>query len=640
MSSTVGRNDPCWCGSGKKYKNCHMKQDQQEARKPAAPPPGLDDEPEPPQAKGLAPVHNEPPVRSPEEITADAQADAEWEQFEQADVDGQVAMFLEKLESKRLDAEESFEMLDQIRIASDVQHNAAARAQFAELVDHLRFDLPDIYQSHQGYYLETLTGDAIADQRWDVMPERLNSFAEALPKNIEEFFHIIYALLYHGQIDSLFDAMNAAWSQVSGAHDQIAQWGIEEFGSVLMQLVFYRYLETAPSPRPDDPTLIDALSVYMEPNPKWYETAIRHLSAPAPSPWPRGDFGEPVDAEQWEDNVAALLFEFMADQRRRANVPLSKSELMNQRLHQVLHQQFSEGPAKSRKPRGKSKQKRTPNALVSSLIPQYKALDHTLVSDFHFLGSRPYQAGALMELLPAYLHFLARLGLIHPTEMDQAFEDLHPLASHMPKLLDSYGGDVHLVHAVETAWLDTTLDVFRHDPALEAARAQPLVIAPPTPVSTVTPQTFTFKVVYRPEPSVWFVIEMRADQTLHDLHHAILDAADFDEDHLYSFYMSGQAWDEAAEYSRGHDVRHSSNEKIGSLPLRMKQRFLYLYDYGDQHEFDVQIIATNAETPRGRYPRLVERHGVMPPQYPDWDEDGEDFDDDFEFKDKDEDEEE
>jgi preprotein translocase subunit SecA len=23
----VGRNDPCWCGSGKKYKSCHLKED-------------------------------------------------------------------------------------------------------------------------------------------------------------------------------------------------------------------------------------------------------------------------------------------------------------------------------------------------------------------------------------------------------------------------------------------------------------------------------------------------------------------------------------------------------------------------------------------------------------------------------------
>ncbi|MCC6613124.1 MAG: preprotein translocase subunit SecA [Anaerolineae bacterium] len=30
-AAKLGRNDPCWCGSGKKYKNCHLKQDQQAA---------------------------------------------------------------------------------------------------------------------------------------------------------------------------------------------------------------------------------------------------------------------------------------------------------------------------------------------------------------------------------------------------------------------------------------------------------------------------------------------------------------------------------------------------------------------------------------------------------------------------------
>lgn len=28
-SITIGRNDPCWCGSGKKYKNCHLREDEQ-----------------------------------------------------------------------------------------------------------------------------------------------------------------------------------------------------------------------------------------------------------------------------------------------------------------------------------------------------------------------------------------------------------------------------------------------------------------------------------------------------------------------------------------------------------------------------------------------------------------------------------
>jgi preprotein translocase subunit SecA len=30
----LGRNDPCWCGSGKKYKNCHLRQDEEAGRVP------------------------------------------------------------------------------------------------------------------------------------------------------------------------------------------------------------------------------------------------------------------------------------------------------------------------------------------------------------------------------------------------------------------------------------------------------------------------------------------------------------------------------------------------------------------------------------------------------------------------------
>ncbi|MDQ4075366.1 MAG: SEC-C domain-containing protein [Chloroflexota bacterium] len=34
--NTIGRNDPCWCGSGKKYKKCHWKADQQAVAERAA----------------------------------------------------------------------------------------------------------------------------------------------------------------------------------------------------------------------------------------------------------------------------------------------------------------------------------------------------------------------------------------------------------------------------------------------------------------------------------------------------------------------------------------------------------------------------------------------------------------------------
>ena len=36
MAGKIGRNDPCWCGSGRKYKSCHMAFDEKIAKYQAA----------------------------------------------------------------------------------------------------------------------------------------------------------------------------------------------------------------------------------------------------------------------------------------------------------------------------------------------------------------------------------------------------------------------------------------------------------------------------------------------------------------------------------------------------------------------------------------------------------------------------
>jgi hypothetical protein len=62
----------------------------------------------------------------------------------------------------------------------------------------------------------------------------------------------------------------------------------------------------------------------------------------------------------------------------------------------------------------------------------------------------------------------------------------------------------------------------------------------------------------------------------------------------------------------------SAAVKIRDLGLRLKQRFLYLFDYGDEHRFEVQLIAINPEAPKRKRPRVVERHGRNPKQYRSW----------------------
>jgi hypothetical protein len=135
-------------------------------------------------------------------------------------------------------------------------------------------------------------------------------------------------------------------------------------------------------------------------------------------------------------------------------------------------------------------------------------------------------------------------------------------------------------------------------------------------------KTYVLRVNHRALPKVWRDIEIAAVQTLEDLHLAIQQAYDWNDDHLYSFFMSGQAYDQASEIGSlwSETERHTHQITIADLDLKVRSRFLYYFDYGDSHEFDVEVRRINPAAPKGSYPRLVAQHGQAPPQYPDIDE--------------------
>ena len=135
-------------------------------------------------------------------------------------------------------------------------------------------------------------------------------------------------------------------------------------------------------------------------------------------------------------------------------------------------------------------------------------------------------------------------------------------------------------------------------------------------------KTFILRVNHRALPKVWRDIEIAEDQTLEDLHLMIQRAYDWGDDHLYSFFMNGKAWDRQTEIGSpwSDSSQHTHQVTIGSRGLKSRQKFLYLFDYGDNHEFDVQVVKIDPSAPKGNYPRIVAEQGKAPPQYPDYDE--------------------
>jgi hypothetical protein len=118
------------------------------------------------------------------------------------------------------------------------------------------------------------------------------------------------------------------------------------------------------------------------------------------------------------------------------------------------------------------------------------------------------------------------------------------------------------------------------------------------------------------------VIEIDSAATLEDLHLAIQDAVDFDNDHLYEFYY--------ARTERSHDrVRFDdgngelfSRTVASMFPPPKDRKLFYLFDYGDSWRFRVEKARTAPHEPLVgvKYPRLVESTGDNPEQYPDADD--------------------
>ena len=103
-------------------------------------------------------------------------------------------------------------------------------------------------------------------------------------------------------------------------------------------------------------------------------------------------------------------------------------------------------------------------------------------------------------------------------------------------------------------------------------------------------------------------IEVKENFTLQQLHHCIQDIVEFDNDHLYEFYV-------------GRNPRN----RMESIPKRTKLnevyplsglKLYYLFDFGDDWLFQIKKSRKKKlEKKNTKYPVLIESSGANPEQY-------------------------
>ncbi|MDP2888307.1 MAG: hypothetical protein Q8P34_04970, partial [Bacteroidota bacterium] len=119
--------------------------------------------------------------------------------------------------------------------------------------------------------------------------------------------------------------------------------------------------------------------------------------------------------------------------------------------------------------------------------------------------------------------------------------------------------------------------------------------------------------------NVWRKIKVSFDHSLEDLHLAIQKAFDFDNDHLYSFFMDGKRYSRNAYHSTmGEEGPFTDEAIIGELRLYLGQKIIYYFDYGDSWEFSVRLLNIDADGIPPKNPEIIEIKGEAPDQYPDY----------------------
>src|SRR3989338_9429900 len=128
-------------------------------------------------------------------------------------------------------------------------------------------------------------------------------------------------------------------------------------------------------------------------------------------------------------------------------------------------------------------------------------------------------------------------------------------------------------------------------------------------------------------------IEVLEDINLYKLAEAIVKSYDFDFDHAFGFFStiseSGYFKSER-KYELFTDLEDEGIEPTGAGSVKKTKisevwknpgdKMLFLFDYGDNWLFVVELIGFGKKEAKTKYPRILKSAGKAPKQYPDYDE--------------------
>lgn len=460
------RNDPCHCGSGKKYKHCHLKDDREreKVRKQSNAIPTIDS---PIDTQSFL---DEEAWNSPEldEEDVEEEIDPEDERLEQlyetfnaAKYEDQVTILRSAIENQLLDGELAFEIFHEFY--PDMIERGD-REEFADLVSLLRSKQPEIYEEENAWFWSWEVTNALALNDDNALQSATDQLIENGGRDLDQFYPVFACLLYHGRRTTLMRALKKHVPRlVPGKYFEFAE---SELHRRLSNLIVVDYIESHDQDKLLEERHFEELCSQLDPFvealvPDGLKDFISRAAGLTRTQWTMDDFQLQAKRQRREDdfwstddeedetdpavlNLCRMADEFLYFARSVESIPLTKAEMAREHIVDYVFERYQGELTDSddfRAPRSEShsrkkKKKHRNQPVTHLLLPDHRTLDRFLMRFFGFMANRTYEGAAFFELIPAWTRFLQAKGLVTNEESQQSLNSLQALSQSMVAILE------------------------------------------------------------------------------------------------------------------------------------------------------------------------------------------------------------
>lgn len=428
----TGRNDPCPCGSGKKYKKCHLAEDASTA---AATPNAIG------MALGEMPEELDTELddgpfgldREQEEI--DAELDGLLHEFDFPDMLRLLTAFLPKAEFENPNLVRGF-----FERVWDAAESLKDRDAYRELLHRLEREHMELFAEIGGLLFWDILEQTVADGRQDSLDPLFVGYAAVASRDLILFMSLADGMAYFGFLEILVKGMRKGWPFVRDSK-LLSPGAIERFAR---RAINYEVFSAFEESIRIDAGELGARIRYFEAWEDWeIGKCFELISGNRFEVLQREDFStstgkrrlNPELQAAFQDKLNTLVHVFRGFLRREKAVPWTQSDLAAAEILELLSEEWEDPFA------GQPNQEEAPtggnDVLIRNLCPDSDTLNAYFNEKLYEMDMQEFRACALWTNLFHWLELLVRLGLVDQSESRYIWSSWEPALEAVDGEFDS-----------------------------------------------------------------------------------------------------------------------------------------------------------------------------------------------------------